>query len=60
MRLTREEKQIVQRLVKHGLDLVAQDMVQYKKGQKKEQRKKLIKLLESIQNKIQKDLEEEK
>ena len=59
MRLTTEEKKVVRRLTQHGLDLVEADMVAYKKGQKREQRKKIVKILNSIMSKIDKDLEEE-
>jgi len=59
MRLTLQEKKIVQRLVLHGLDLVEADMVQYPKGKKREKKKELKKTLESINKKLLKDIEEE-
>jgi len=60
MRLTVTEKKIVKRLVEHAIDLDKQDRILYHKGKKREERKELQKLLDSILKKVTKDIEEEK
>lgn len=60
MRLTLNEKKIVKRLVEHGIELEKQDRVLYHRGKKREERKELQKLLNSILKKVTKDIEEEK
>ena len=60
MRLTVTEKKIVKRLVEHAIDLDKQDRILYHKGKKREERKELRKLLDSILKKVTKDIEEEK
>ncbi len=60
MRLTLDEKKIVKRLVEHGIELEKQDRVLYHRGKKREERKELQKLLNSILKKVTKDIEEEK
>jgi len=56
--LTLEEKKIVQRLVKHGIELVENDEVVLPKNKKKakERRENLLRTLNTINNKIVKDI----
>jgi hypothetical protein len=60
MRLTLTEKKIVKRLTEHAIELEQQDRILYHKGKKREERKELRKLLDSILKKVTKDIEEEK
>ena len=60
MRLTLMEKKIVKRLTEHAIELEQQDRILYHKGKKREERKELRKLLDSILKKVTKDIEEEK
>ncbi len=60
MRLTLVEKKIVKRLTEHAIELEQQDRILYHKGKKREERKELRKLLDSILKKVTKDIEEEK
>lgn len=60
MRLTLTEKKIVKRLTEHAIELEQQDRILYHKGKKREERKELRKLLNSILKKVTKDIEEEK
>ena len=60
MRLTLKEKKIVKRLTEHAIELEQQDRILYHKGKKREERKELRKLLDSILKKVTKDIEEEK
>ena len=60
MRLTITEKKIVKRLTEHAIELEQQDRILYHKGKKREERKELRKLLDSILKKVTKDIEEEK
>ena len=60
MRLTLKEKKIVKRLTEHAIELEQQDRVSYHKGKKREERKELRKLLDSILKKVTKDIENEK
>lgn len=60
MRLTLTEKKIVKRLAEHAIELERQDRILYHKGKKREERKELRKLLDSILKKVTKDIEEEK
>ncbi len=59
MRLTLNEKKIVKRLTEHAIELEKQDRILYHKGKKREERKELQKLLNSILKKVTKDIEEE-
>ncbi len=59
MRLTLTEKKIVKRLTEHAIELEQQDRILYHKGKKREERKELRKLLDSILKKVTKDIEEE-
>ena len=54
MRLTLDEKKIVKKLVEHGIELEKQDRVLYHRGKKREERKELQKLLNSILKKVTK------
>ena len=56
MRLTTTEKKIVKRLTEHAIELVEQDRIAFHKGKKKVEKKELQKLLDSILNKITKDI----
>lgn len=60
MRLTLMEKKIVKKLTEHAIELEKQDKVLYHKGKKREERKELQKLLNSILKKVSKDIENEK
>ena len=60
MRLTLKEKKIVKKLTEHAIELEQQDRILYHKGKKREERKELRKLLDSILKKVTKDIEEEK
>lgn len=60
MRLTLKEKKIVKRLTEHAIELEQQDRILYHKGKKREERKELRKLLDSILKKVTKDIEEDK
>ena len=59
MRLTLMEKKIVKKLTEHAIELEKEDMIEYHKGKKREERKELRKLLNSILKKVTKDIEEE-
>lgn len=59
MRLTLTEKKIVKKLTEHAIELEQQDRILYHKGKKREERKELRKLLDSILKKVTKDIEEE-
>ena len=59
MRLTLNEKKIVKRLTEHAIELEKQDRILYHKGKKREERKELQKLLNSILKKVTKDIEQE-
>ena len=59
MRLTVTEKKVVKMLVEHAIDLDKQDRVTYHKGKKREERKELRKLLDSVLRKVTKDIGEE-
>lgn len=59
MRLTLMEKKIVKKLTEYAIELEKEDRIEYHKGKKKEERKELCKLLNSILNKVTKDIEEE-
>jgi len=59
MRLTITEKKVVKMLVEHAIGLDKQDRVTYHKGKKREERKELRKLLDSVLKKVTKDIDEE-
>ena len=59
MRLTLMEKKIVKKLTEYAIELEKEDMIEYHKGKKREERKELRKLLDSILKKVTKDIEEE-
>lgn len=59
MRLTLMEKKIVKKLTEHAIELEKEDLIEYHKGKKREERKELRKLLNSILKKVTKDIEEE-
>ena len=59
MRLTITEMKVVKMLVEHAIDLDKQDIVTYHKGKKREERKGLRKLLDSVLKKVTKDIDEE-
>jgi len=60
MRLTLMEKKVVKKLTEHAIELEKQDRILYHKGKKREERKELQKLLNSILKKVNKDIENEK
>ena len=59
MRLTLMEKKIVKKLTEHAIELEKEDMIEYHKGKKREERKELRKLLDSVLRKVTKDIDEE-
>ena len=59
MRLTLMEKKIVKKLTEYAIELEKEDMIEYHKGKKREERKELRKLLDSILKKVTKDIESE-
>lgn len=59
MRLTLMEKKVVKKLTEFAIKLEKEDLIEYHKGKKREERKELRKLLDSILKKVTKDIEEE-